>query len=147
MRALRYLWLFLFVLLIGIASYLAEEIFFPVRPSVPKNSIEWTIHLDFKKLNEEGQLPPELNQVRQIFTLDRRQQQAPINWQEVSKFHFPQKSDGIYDLQLEIFSTEDPNQKPDPNDPTGIIIQYSLFDTKTKNKIWELTRTYKGTEK
>lgn len=155
MKILRFFWLALFVFFVGLASYLAEELFFPLRPSVPQGSLEWTVHQDFKKLKEESQLPPEFENVHQVFIADRRQEKTPINWPEVSKFHFKQKPDGLYDLHIEILETTD-NQKNTKNksdrkrtasedeDADGLILQFSLFEVQSKNKIWELSRTYQN---
>jgi hypothetical protein len=62
-----------------------------------------------------------------------------INWLELSKFLFPQKPDGKYDLQIEAFDAIDDETK-EKKDLS--IFQFSLFDKKTKNKVWELSRNY-----
>lgn len=142
MKALRFLWLALFVFLVGIASYLAEELFFPLRPAVSQDSIEWKIHTDLKGLKEENLLPGELQEVHQVFVSDRRQNGLPINWKEISKFHFKQKPTGLYDLQIEIFDTNFDNENRNTKEKNQYIFQFSLFDRKSKNKIWELSRTY-----
>lgn len=139
MKLLRYLWLFLFVLFLGLASFLAEDLFFPRRPSFPQTSLEWTIFWDLKKLKEEKKLPEYLNDVRQIFIVDRRTQSNSLNWLEISKFLFPQKANGSYDLQIEIFEIN--NEKAPPKKRV-LFCQMSLFEEKTKNKVWELSRSY-----
>jgi len=139
MNALRFFWLALFVFFIGIASYMAEELFFPLRPSVPQGSIEWAIHQDLKRLKEENKIPLEIEKIHQVFVVDRRQKPTVMNLPEITKFHFPQKAKGLYDLQIEIFDT-DPDK--DSKESPGLIFQFSLFEKNSKNKIWELSRTY-----
>lgn len=49
--------------------------------------------------------------------------------------HFPQKQDGNGHLEVEVLDL------PDESNP-GFILQVSLFDLKSKNKIFEVGRSY-----
>ena len=141
---MKYLWLALFALFVGIASYFAEELFFPIRPSFSLESPEGIIYQDLRDLDSKKSLPLELQHVKEVFFSYHRLQKTNINWLEISKFYFPQKSTGKFDLQIEAFDTQD-----DEKSGKGhlSIFQFSLFDTASKNKIWEMSRTYKFSAK
>jgi hypothetical protein len=139
MNSIRYFWLAVFALFIGIASYMAEEIFFPIR-IFPSNTIEYEIHEDFKVLKNQKALPPEFRSIHEVFVVDRRTGQIPINWRELSAADFPQNPTGSFDLQIEIFEMQNQTNNPKENSQ---MVQYSLFEKTAKNKIWELSREYK----
>lgn len=136
---MKYVWLALFALFVGMASYFAEELLFPTRSPFKASSSEELIYQDFKELNSKNNLPPELQQVSEVFFSDHRIQKMNINWLELSKLFFPQKPEGKYELQIEAFDATDDDVK-EKKDLS--IFQFSLFDKKTKNKIWELSRNY-----
>jgi len=140
---LKYLWLALFVLFVGIASYLAEELFFPVHMPFASNSPEAIIFSDFKELRNSKNLPIEILQVREVFFSDHRIQKTNINWEEMSKIYFPRKMNGAFELQIEAFDAPDEGKV----DGNLSIFQFSLFEKMTKNKVWELSRTYRFTSK
>jgi hypothetical protein len=136
---LRYLWLALFVLFVGIASFFAEELFFPIRPPFSAQSPEAVIYQDFKELEVQKALPPELKKISEIFFSDHRLQKTDIKWLELSRFYFPRKSQGNFELQIEAFDAPSDGSK---DASTISIFQFSLFDKNSKNKIWELSRNY-----
>ncbi len=136
---MKYVWLALFALFVGIASYLAEEIFFPIRPPFPPNSPELAIYHDLKDLQSKKSLPTELQQLSEVFISDHRINKTEVKWAEISKYFFHRKSDGTHELQIEAFDAPDNEKK---ENSTGFILQLSLFDKTTKNKIWELSRNY-----
>jgi hypothetical protein len=147
MKAFRFFWLALFVIMGAIASFLAEETFFPLRAPFQKGSLEALVNDDLNQLEKTNQLSADLKNVNQVFIVDRREsdkdknkKEIVTNWPELSKIHFPQKKDGKYDLQIEVFTDQESNQKP--SDSEMVILQFSLFEKDTKNKIWELSRSY-----
>lgn len=88
---------------------------------------------DLKTLNETKELPPEWEDIAKIdiemtSTLARAllgNSNPPIQT----------KKDGLYKLEMTFLDL------PDDQNP-GVIVQMSLFDIKTKNKIFEIGRTY-----
>ena len=137
-KVVRFFWLALFALFVAVASYLAEELVFPLRPSFSQGTIEWKIHQDLNTLKEQSALPKEFNQLHQVFLLDHRKKTLPLNWNEISKFHFEQRKNGQFDLQIEAFDEDGGNKSSQL-----LILQFSLFDKNSKNKVWELSRSYK----
>ncbi len=135
---MKYLWLALFVLFVGIASYLAEELFFPPHLPFVSNSPEAIIHADFETLKKGKNIPPEIHNLKEIFFSDHRLKKTEINWEALSKLDFPKKKDGSYELQIEAFDATDETNK----DKALSIFQFSLFDKTSKNKIWEISRTF-----
>lgn len=134
---MKYLWLALFVLFVGVASYFAEQIFFPHRNFFAPETPEALIYQDLKELQSAHELPKELHQVREVFFSDHRLEKKNINWIELSKIFFSRTPEGAYDLQIEAFDAPDEEKKS----PNLSIFQFSLFDN-SKNKIWEMSRTY-----
>jgi hypothetical protein len=140
---LKYVWLALFALFVGIASYLAEEIFFPIRPPFTQNSPEMAIYLDIKDLQSKKNLPPEIQNINEVYISDHRLKKTDLNWVEITKHFFHRKPKGTYDLQIEAFDAPDSEKK---ETSSIFILQLSLFDKTTKNKIWELSRSYSSAE-
>jgi hypothetical protein len=137
-KTLKYLWLALFVLFVGIASYLAEELFFPPHLIFTPSSPEAIIHADFEALKKAKRIPPEIQSLKEIFFSDHRLKKTEINWEALSKLDFPKKKEGSYELQIEAFDAADETNK----DNALSIFQFSLFDKTSKNKIWEISRTF-----
>lgn len=140
MKIIRFFWLALFVVLVAIASFLAEELFFPLKQPFQPGTLEMQIHEDFTQLKKDNQLPETLKDVREVFVLDQRTEKQKNKWQELSQLHFPKSENGKYDLQIEVFNNEGRDRKSITENLT--ILQLSLFEKDTKNKIWELGRTY-----
>jgi hypothetical protein len=140
---LKYVWLALFALFVGIASYLAEEIFFPIRPPFAQNSPEMAIYLDIKDLQSKKSLPSEIQNLNEVFISDHRLKKTDLNWVDIAKQFFHRKPKGAYDLQIEVFDAPDGEKK---ENASIFILQLSLFDKTSKNKIWELSRTYNTSE-
>lgn len=99
----------------------------------PAQQLAKMINNDFQTLESEGQLPPEWKdiatvEIRMNSTLARTilGKERP-NIQRVKQ--------GANYLELEIVDL------PDDENP-GVIIQASLFNIKSKNKIFEIGRTY-----
>jgi hypothetical protein len=139
MIPIRFFWLGVFAVLVGIASFLAEEVFFPFR-AFPSGTLEAQIHEDFKKLQDQSLLPHEIKSLHEVYILDDRIQRAPINWTQLSQYDFSKDPNGRFDLQIELFDAQENTKKAQKND--FVVIQYSLFDKASKNKIWELSRQY-----
>lgn len=137
MKSVRFIWLAVFALFIGIASFLAEELLFPKRV-FPVGSFEAQIHDDFRRMREQKLLPAEMTKLHEVFVLDHRTQKSSLNWKDLSAHNFPNQPDGLYDLQIEVI---DASSSPQDRDRLQII-QFSLFDRKSRNKIWELNREY-----
>lgn len=141
---LRYIVLACFALLVSIASFLAEDLFFPASPPFTRGTIELEISKDLKKLRENQQFPPSLSDLKQVFISDHRFEKTELNWPKLSHLYFPQKLDGKYDLQIEVFDSE--ADETLVAEDALIILQMSLFDAKSKNKILEISRSYKISE-
>lgn len=139
MNSFRFFWLAVFAILIGIASYLAEELLFPTR-TFPSGTLESQIHEDFRKLQDQNQLPHEMKSLHEIFIQDQRNGKTAINWAQLSQYDFPKEPSGNFDLQIELIDASE-NSKKSPKD-NFLVVQYSLFDKTSKNKIWELSRQY-----
>ena len=140
---LKYFVLACFALLIGVASYLAEDLFFPERPPFKRGSFESGVSQDLKKLQEDSQLPPVFSEIRQVFLSDHRLKKTDLNWKKLSQLYFPQKNDGKYDLQIEVFDSDtEVTTEKSPKD-TLVVMQISLFDVRSKNKVSEISRSYK----
>lgn len=139
---LRYLVLACFALLVGIASYLAEQMFFP--PSLPfkRGSLEQNISNEFRRLLDQKLLPEPLFEIKQVFIADHRSEKTQLNWSKLSQLYFPQKPSGKFDLEIEIFDSES-DEVPSSS---LIILQMSLFDSISKNKFLELNHSYKISE-
>lgn len=141
---MKYVLLGIFSLFIGIASYLAEDLFFPIpnenSSSFAEGTLERAIDQDFKNLEKSNLLPNEVARVKMVYFLDHRSNPIQIDWKELSNQHFPQRSQGKFDFQIEAFDSD--SKESNSSESEVIILQYSLFDSASKNKIWELSRSY-----
>lgn len=145
---MKYILLGIFTLFIGVASYLAEELYFPTPneaiSSFTEGTLERVIDQDFKKLASSNLLPNEISRIKTVYFSDHRSNPVQINWNELSMQHFPQRPQGKFDFQIEAFDS-DSNEK-NSSEGEVIILQFSLFDSESKNKVWELSRSYPKTE-
>lgn len=105
----------------------------PCVQLTPAEQFIQMINSDFKALGEAGELPEEWKQIATI--------QARMNsslgkaLMGKKRPHFERVKDGTTYLELEFMDL------PDETNP-GVIIQASLFDIKSQNKIFEIGRTY-----
>lgn len=135
--------LFLFAAFVGIASYLIDEmgVNLPTRPLDP---VTESIKKDFAEIQTTKEFPPEFQQVHKVYVSDHRTKKVAIDWPQISTHHFPQKTDGLYDLQIEVF--DDGSVTMENGQVSGnsiMILQFSLMDLKSRNKILEISRSYK----
>ncbi len=134
----RYSMLAAFVLCAGIATYFAEEILFPEKSSFPRDSIEYRIDSDLIQMREDPKLAF-FRRLKRVYLSDHRTEKKNINWSKIFSNHFAEVSDSNQSLQIDLFdSASEKNSKEEPL----LIVQFSLVDDVSKNKIWELSRTY-----
>lgn len=134
--------LVLFALFVGIASYILDEM--GIRLPLQKlSAASETIQKDLKEIKATVSFPPELQQIHQVFVSDHRTQKSEIDWLHLSTQYFPQKKDGLYDLQIEVFDDGTPTPE---NSDNLMILQFSLFELKSRNKVWEMSRSYKHSD-
>lgn len=99
----------------------------------PAQQLTRMIDEDFAQLNKEGQLPKEWNSIATVeMRMNSTLAKALMGQQRPT---FQRVKDGSAFLELEVMDL------PDDENP-GIIIQASLFDIKSKNKVFEIGRTY-----
>lgn len=119
-------------------STLKEGSFFwqsttPCIQLTPAQQFSKMIENDFKSLASEQQLPPQWKSIDKVeFRMNSTLAKALLG--ELRPL-FAHTENGLSILELEVMDL------PDEENP-GIIIQASLFDIKTKNKIFEIGRTY-----
>lgn len=99
----------------------------------PSQQFAKLIDDDFADLQKTGQLPKEWNNVATIeLRMNSTLARALLGKNRPT---FQRVKDGTTSLELEVMDL------PDEENP-GVIIQASLFDIKSKNKIFEIGRTY-----
>lgn len=99
----------------------------------PAQQLSQMINDDFQVLAQEGQLPPEWNSIATVeIRMNSELARAILGKQRPN---IQRVKDGKNYLELEVMDL------PDEENP-GVIIQASLFDIKSKNKIFEIGRTY-----
>jgi hypothetical protein len=99
----------------------------------PAQQLVKLINDDIDGLKREGQLPKQWNAIATIEYKVRSELARTLLGSE--KLTLQRVKEGTYFLEVEVLDM------PDDNDP-GIILQMSLKDIKTKNKIFEIGRTY-----
>lgn len=135
---------FLGALIIGAAFAIAalvlkDEFIKPeakIAPCVqltPAQQFSKLIDDDFAELQRSGQLPKEWTSIATIELRMSSQLAKTLLGKE--RPGFKRVKDGSSSLELEVMDL------PDEENP-GVIIQASLFDIKSKNKIFEIGRTY-----
>ena len=127
-----------FVFCAGIAIYFGEEIFFPEKSAFTRDSIEYSIDSDLIHLKEDKSVTF-FHHLKKVYLSDHRLEKEPINWTKIFSNHFIETSDSKQILQIDLFDSFDGQDKTDTN---LLIVQYSLIDETTKNKVWEFSRTY-----
>lgn len=99
----------------------------------PAQQLTRMIDEDFAQLNKEGQLPKAWNSIATVeLRMNSTLAKALMGKHRPT---FQRVKDGSSFLELEVMDL------PDDENP-GIIIQASLFDIKSKNKVFEIGRTY-----
>lgn len=105
----------------------------PCVQLTPADQFIQLINNDFKALNEAGELPEEW---KKIATIQARMNSSLAKALMGKKRpQFERVQDGTTYLELEFMDL------PDETNP-GVIIQASLFDIKSQNKLFEIGRTY-----
>lgn len=88
---------------------------------------------DLQSLKAKNALPPEMGSL-QAFELSAEGSTFKP-WVDETQIDFPTQTNGTHTLQLFIFFYVSGKHY-------GANIQYDLIDSKTKNTIWEATRSY-----
>lgn len=134
----RYSMLAAFVLCAGIATYFVEEILFPEKSSFPRDSVEYRIDSDLIQMREDPK-HAFFRRLKKVYLSDHRTEKTNINWSRIFSNHFVEVSDSNQSMQIDLFdAASEKNSKEEPL----LIVQFSLVDDVSKNKIWELSRTY-----
>lgn len=137
MAIFRYLILAIFVVSAGISIYFGEALLFPEKSSFPRDSIEYSIDTDLIQLKHEGKAGT-FNNLKKVYLSDHRVQKHNIDWSKIFSNHFTESPDSNHTLQIDLFDSI--NEKTNKEDL--LIVQFSLIEDSTKNKIWEMSRTY-----
>lgn len=98
-----------------------------------------TISTDLLKLMKENQIPKawsKIKTVRYNFNSESSKKLLMNTGLSIVK----KNKKGSFHLEIEFIEV------PDDKEPT-VILQFSLFNLKSKNKIWELGRTYQTSKK
>ncbi|WP_295905998.1 hypothetical protein [uncultured Bdellovibrio sp.] len=99
----------------------------------PAQQLAKMINDDFQALAQSGELPAQWGSIATVeFRMNSELARAILGKQRP---HIQRVKDGKSYLELEVMDL------PDEENP-GVIIQASLFDIKSKNKIFEIGRTY-----
>lgn len=99
----------------------------------PSEQLIKLIHNDFQSLTKSKQLPEEWNSIATT-EVKLKSDLARIILGK-ARPSFLEKKEGKFHLEVEVVDLPD-NENP------GLIIQASLFDIRSKNKIFEIGRTY-----
>jgi hypothetical protein len=131
---MKYLNLLVFAALVAVSSYLFDEYFVAEKSASARASFEGRVTDDFITLKSDNILPAELLELNEVFLTDHRTNKLAVKWDWLARKLFPKAKDGgKYELQIAVFD--------DTNDPITVL-QLSLFEVASKNKVWELSRTY-----
>ncbi len=134
----KYLMLAAFVLCAGVATYFAEELIFPDKSSFARDSVEYKIDSDLIQMRDDPNLAF-FRRLKKVYLSDHRTQKTNINWSKIFSNHFSEIPDSNQSLQIDLFdSPSETNSKEEPL----LIVQFSLVDDASKNKLWEMSRTY-----
>lgn len=141
MISIRFFWLLVFVFFVGLSSYLLEDLLTPPI-SFKVGSLEDKIHNDFVNLEKSKSLPTHFRNLNRFKIKDHRTHQPQISWEKIAPIHFPSNPLGTLELQIEIFDSRASDSADKSKSADLVFIQFSLFEIKTENKVWELTRSY-----
>ncbi len=103
----------------------------------PSEQLRELIENDFEMLLNKSELPTQWNSISTV-NLIRNSKFANIILGNNAP-RFPKTEDGHFALEVEMIDLN--VDSPEDENP-GLIIQASLFDLKSKNKIYEIGRTY-----
>lgn len=107
------------------------------RQRTPAKQLLDLIHRDFKNLEADNNLPKEWTSLARVeFNMNSNLAKAMLGKERP---HFKLSQNGSYYLEVELIDV------PDDDNP-GLILQTSLFELKTKNKVFEIGRTYNMSE-
>lgn len=101
------------------------------KPTPPLKFYD-VVSKDLERLKKKGVLPEEWNSIRKVdYYFGEKAHESLLG----RKLPIPEIATGNYLLELEFIDA------PDDADPK-LILQMSMTDLKSKNKAWELGRTY-----
>jgi hypothetical protein len=128
-------WIF-FILLVAGIGLLSESLYQKFIPSVDQIEMQSQSHFvsrDFYEMYKKGQVPKYFFQLRNIkwsYYDEELKSQIP---QE--SLPFKTSTGGAYNLEVDAFSSPQKTSKI-------AVLQMSLIEVKTGNKVWELSRNY-----
>jgi hypothetical protein len=128
-------WMLLLVFLAG-AGLISESIyenFFPSVNQIEMGSKNHFVSVDFYELYKQGKIPKFFFQIKKI-KWNYIDQSLKDEIPELS-LPFKEKPYGLYNLEVEAFSSSHEKIKI-------AVLQMSLIEIKSGNKIWELSRSY-----
>lgn len=88
---------------------------------------------DLKSTQKKGQLPIIWNSIKLVTTHFSSESQKEL--MKDQNFEIPRNLNGEYELEIDFIDI------PDEKTP-GLILQFSLIEVKSKNKKWEMGKTY-----
>lgn len=115
------------------ATFVSPTVHDECRQLTPAEQLEALINQDFDELAAQGQLPTQWDSIATVEVRMNSDLAKALLGQRRPQIQRVQE--GTAYLELEVMDL------PDDDNP-GIIIQASLFDIKSKNKIFEVGRTY-----
>lgn len=143
------LFLILFLSL-GVAGLLGYEHYQETNPSqfhhFPKGSFEEKIYLDLHSLKSKDQLPKDIENISGYVLSDQRSDKTfkiPRSIFMALRTVYPISPTGKNEVEIVVFDAiELELPKKEEADSKNLIFQFSIIDTKTKNKVAEFARTY-----
>lgn len=124
----------LVLIALGLSSaYYFWEIKIETSEPIPSPTLYKVITTDLERLSRRRILPPQWSSIRSVAYNFKSDQQRQL-FGEI-KLPINERPNGDCTLEIEFIDVPD-KQRP------SLILQMSLTDFKTKNKIWELGRTY-----
>lgn len=105
------------------------------KKEAPKNlSFSEFVSNDLLSLKSEGHLPKEWDEIQHVsYLMHSAFQRELIGKNKIAAI--PETPAGRYKMEIEFIDV------PDDENP-GLILQMSMMDVQTNNKVWELGRTY-----
>jgi hypothetical protein len=103
-----------------------------LKPPSEKLSIVWST--DIKNLEKSKMLPPQWQDVKEVVV--KTDNSPLLDWTAKLKPPISTNTNGHYRLEVFFVLLLDGNRY-------GTVVEYDLIEISTKNKIWELGRTYK----
>lgn len=93
------------------------------------------VRSDLERLAQENLLPLELQNLSEV-SLTSHSERAK-EWIVEQNFNniFKQSKEGKYNLQIDLLEWSE-------GEKNGAILQFNLLENSTKNKIWEISRSY-----